>query len=200
MDATQLNGHISAVIYCRVSTKEQKDSGTSIPKQLEADWTYCKAQKFEVVGDRWYDLKQKRSVSEPNADCFPVPVYVDDFTGTVLIQQRPEGSKAYAMLERKEAEALVVFSVDRLYRPKEEGDEIEVPWLVRALKRVGCEVHTVGKGRIEVSTIGFFTAYLEGMAAGDERRKILQRMSDGKRDKARKLGKWVGTAFCRSYT
>lgn len=201
MDTAQLNGHKRAVIYCRVSTKEQKDSGTSLDKQMEACRKYAESHGFVIVGDRYFDPRQKKAVSEPNEGTFPVPVYVDDFTGTVLIEQRPEGSKAYAMLERKEAEALVVFSVDRLCRPKEEGDEIDVPWLVRALKRIGCEVHTVGKGRIEVSTIGFFTAYLEGMAAGDERRKILQRMSDGKRDKARRLNKWVGsTAAPFGYT
>ena len=39
-----------AVIYCRVSTKEQKDSGTSLDKQEEACRKYAKAHGFEIVG------------------------------------------------------------------------------------------------------------------------------------------------------
>jgi site-specific DNA recombinase len=192
---------IRGLIYARVSTEEQKKGGTSIPKQLERDLAYNQAHGIETVGDRWYDLKQKRSVSEPNADCFadadgrPVPVYVDDFTGTVPIEERPEGGRAYPWLTSGKAHLLTVFSIDRLVRPKEDGDEWDIPILIRGLARAGKAIHTTKGGEIEPTFVGLLTAVIGGKAAGDERRTILERMHDGKRDKARKLGKWVGDSF-----
>ena len=195
MDTVQQNGHKRAVIYCRVSTKGQREEGTSLEKQMEACLAYANRNGLEIVGNRYYDLDKKAAVSEPNEHTFPVPVYADDFTGTVLIEQRPEGSLAYNMLLKGTATVLIVYCIDRLHRPKEEGDEIEVQILVRELKHAGCELHTEDMGKISVSPWDMMKAFLMAYAAGEERRKILARMADGKKRKANDHKKWIGAQY-----
>lgn len=170
MDTAQLNGHKRAVIYARVSTDEQARSGTSLDKQEEACRKYAESSGFQIVG---------------------LP-FRDDYTGAVPIEQRPEGSKAFAMLTSGEADALIVFAIDRLVRPKMDGDEWDIPILIRGLAKSGKEIHTT-RGEIEASFVGLLTAVIGGKAAGDERRTILERMMDGKHRKARAA--WVGTGF-----
>ena len=90
MDATKLNGHKRAVIYCRVSTDEQARSGTSLDTQRDACLKYAESHGLKIVG-----------------------TFRDDYTGAVPIEQRPEGRKAYAMLTSAEADLLIVYQ----YRP-----------------------------------------------------------------------------------
>src|SRR5512139_2920234 len=138
-----------AVLYCRVSTDEQARSGTSLDKQEEACRKYATSHGFEIVG-------------QP---------FKDDYTGTVPIEQRPEGRKAYTMLTEGQADALIVFSIDRLVRPPEDGDEWDIPILIRGLARVGKEIHAVEMGKIENTFVGLLLAVVGAKTAGDERRK-----------------------------
>jgi DNA invertase Pin-like site-specific DNA recombinase len=96
---------MKATLYARVSTDEQAGN-YSLPTQLEACQRYAKKHGFEVVGE-----------------------FADDYTGTVPIEARPEGGKAYAMLAEGEADALIAYRIDRIVRPPEEGDEWDMPIL-----------------------------------------------------------------------
>ena len=82
-------------------------------------------------------------------------------------------------------------SIDRLVRPPEDGDEWDIPILIRGLAKVGKELHTVENGKIETTFVGLLIAVVGGKSAGDERRKIVERAMRGKRAKANQ--KWVGT-------
>jgi len=165
---TSQNGHKRAVLYARVSTDEQA-KGYSLPTQLEACRKYAEAAGYGVAA-----------------------TFQDDYTGTVPIEQRPEGRAAYAMLSSGDADALIVYRMDRLVRPPEENDEWDIPVLIRSLAKLGREIHTVDRGKLETSFAGLLSAVLDGKGAGDERRKIIERSMRGKRAKAAE--RWVGAS------
>ena len=168
MDTATLNGQKRAVIYARVSTDEQAEKGYSLPSQMNHCREYAYRNNLEVV-----------------AEC------ADDFTGTIPIEQRPEGKNAYAMLAQGEADVLIVFSIDRLVRPPEEGDEWNMPILIRGLAKLGREIHTVARGKLGTSFADLLIAMLDAKTAGEERRKIIERTTRG-RDAKAKSGKVVG--------
>src|SRR5437867_1650637 len=93
-----------AIIYARVSTDEQADKGYSLPSQLEAMRKYA-----------------------ADKGCIVVAEFQDHYTGAEPIETRPEGRKAYDMLRSDQADALIAYTVDRLVRPPEEGDEFDIP-------------------------------------------------------------------------
>ena len=167
-DMTSQNGHKRAVLYARVSTDEQA-KGYSLPTQLEACQKYAESAGYSVAA-----------------------TFQDDYTGTAPIEQRPEGRAAYAMLSDGDADALIVYRMDRLVRPPEENDEWDIPVLIRSLAKLGREIHTVDRGRLETSFAGLLIAVLDGKGAGDERRKIIERSMRGKREKAKE--RWVGAS------
>ncbi len=171
IDTTTFNSRMRAVIYCRVSTEEQKRRGTSLDKQEDVCSRYAASHGFQIVGK-----------------------FKDDYTGTVPIECRPEGGKAFTMLTSGAADALIVFSIDRLVRPKEDGDEWDIPIIVRRLAKTRKEIHCTDTGRIDNSFVGLLIAVFGGRGAGDERRRMLARMTDGKVRKARVSNKWVGTS------
>ncbi|MBI3741037.1 MAG: recombinase family protein [Chloroflexi bacterium] len=157
-----------AVLYARVSTDNQADKGYSLPSQLDACRKYAERQGFEIVGE-----------------------FQDDYTGTVPIERRPEGKKVYAMLSSNEADAIIAYTVDRLVRPPEEGDEWDFPVLIRGLARLSKEIHTCEVGKLKTDFASLLMAMLGAKGAGDERRKIIERTRRGRMTKA-KGGKVVG--------
>ncbi len=158
-----------AVIYARVSTDEQS-KGYSLPTQLEECRKYAESQGFVIVGS-----------------------FKDDYSGATPIELRPEGRRAYEMLAGSEADALIVYRMDRLVRPPEDGDEWDIPILIRGLAKVGHEIHTLDRGKLETSFAGLLIAVLDGKSAGDERRKIMERSMRGRKAKAQI--KWVGSGY-----
>ncbi len=200
---------LRVILYARVSTDEQADKGYSVPSQFAAMRKYAAQNGFTIVGDSYYDMHTGLRVVNVNnvwqfadmgkaarLDKHDKPIepalgYVDDYTGTVPIEQRPEGRKAYEYLKSGQADALVAFSVDRLVRPPEEGDEWEMPLLIRGLAKLGKELHAVNRGKLETSFAGLLIAMLDAKSAGDERRKIIKRTIDGRNGKAHS-GKVVG--------
>ena len=88
-----------AAIYCRVSTKEQKDSGTSLNSQKS------RAREYADHRDRNYTVLDNLVVKE-------------DWTGTGL--DRPGLKKLLAEAERDSLDVLIVYTLDRLNRPKKE--------------------------------------------------------------------------------
>lgn len=80
-----------AIIYCRVSTDEQAESGTGLDGQQRESVAYCERAGLEVV-----------------------QIFREDFSGTTLA--RPELTQARAMLKAGQAHAFVVHRPDRLDR------------------------------------------------------------------------------------
>ncbi len=152
-----------AILYPRVSTDEQAEMGYSLGTQLEACREYVQDNGFDIVAE-----------------------LVEDYTGTVPIEDRPEGSKAYAMLANDEADALIAYRIDRIVRPPEEGDEWDIVTLIRGLARLGKEIHTCDRGQLNTEFGGLLMAVLDAKSAGDERRKIIERSRRGKYGKAKK--------------
>ncbi len=157
-----------AVIYCRVSTEEQADKGYSLQTQLEACEKYAHDHAFEIVGS-----------------------FRDDFTGSIPIEYRPEGKKAYAMF-RNDADALIAYRVDRLARPSEDGDEWEFTAIVQSLAKVKKEIHVCNRGELKTDIGNMIGLLFDARKAGEERRDTAERTSRGRNAKATS-GKVVGS-------
>lgn len=155
------------IVYARKSSDE-KIASYSLGTQTEAGRDYVKAASGEVIAE-----------------------FQENFTGTVPIEERPEGRKAFELLNSGKADALVAYRFDRIARPPEEGDEWDIPPLIRGLAKIGKEIHTVNRGRIGTSFADLLLAMLDAKTAGDERRQIVERTTRGRRAKAR-AGKVVG--------
>ena len=78
-----------AIIYARVSTDEQAETGTSIDNQVEKSLTYAEANNIQVVA-----------------------IFKEDYTGKVL--DRPELNKVREMLRSGQADNLIVYKTNRL--------------------------------------------------------------------------------------
>lgn len=148
---------MNAIIYARVSTDEQADKGCSLPTQIEACRKYAAERGFAVVAE-----------------------YADDYTGAVPLETRPEGRRAYAMLRSSEADVMIAYRMDRLARPPEDGDEWDMPVLIRGLARLGKELHTCNRGQLKTSFADLLIAMLDARKAGEERRDIAERTSRGR--------------------
>ena len=157
-----------AVLYARVSTTDQKDAGYSLPSQFEAMRKYAAREGFEIAGE-----------------------FQDDYSGATPIEFRPEGKKAYAMLQGGQADVIIAYTIDRFVRPPEDGDEWDMPILIRGLAKLGKEIHTVRRGKLNTNFADLLIALLDARKAGEERRDIRERSMRGKRAKA-KTGKVVG--------
>jgi len=148
------NGHKRAVLYARVSTDDQADKGYSLPSQLDAMRKYAERLGFSVVSE-----------------------LTEDISGAIPISERPEGKKLAAMLKARQADVIIAYCVDRLYR-----DNVELLIAVRMWLRAGVEVHTCDIGRIEDENN--IILLIKGWQGSDERAKIRERCMRGKRAKA----------------
>ncbi len=169
MEIDTLNGHKRAVIYARVSTDEQATKGYSLPTQIEACERYAHDNGLEVVG-----------------------VFKDDYTGTSPIESRPEGRKAYEMLSSNQADVFIAYRIDRIVRPPEDGDEWDMPILIRGLAKLNKAIHTLDRGQLKTDFASLLIAMLDAKGAGDERRKIIERTTRGRNRKVQE-GKVLGT-------
>ena len=156
------------IIYLRVSSDEQTKNN-SMEVQYDDCLAYVKRNGFEAV-----------------------EVLREDYTGTVPIEQRPEGSKAYAMLKRGAADGVLVWKMNRLVRPLEEGDEWALPPLIQGLAKLGKEIHICDRGQIGTDFAGLLIAVIDGRESGNDRRAILEKMIKGMRKKAQN-----GRALCQ---
>ena len=153
-----------ALIYARVSSDEQGEHGYSIQTQIDAMQKYSDDHGLIVVR-----------------------VFQENHTGAEL--DRPELESARAMLERNEADALVVYSSDRLTRNLAHSIILR-----EEFQAAGIELHTVSRGISENTAEGRLTENVEAVIAEYEREKIRERSRRGRRAKAAS-GKWVGTGY-----
>lgn len=150
-----------AIIYIRVSSDEQAEKGYSLPSQLEACRKYATEQGFTIVAE-----------------------ITDDYTGSKL--DRPGLDQVRAMLEQGEAQALIVYSSDRLTRSLAHSlllrDELQ-QWKV--------ELHYCMRGKLEDTPESRMVENIEGVFAEYWRERIIEGSRRGRRTKALS-GKWVG--------
>lgn len=150
-----------AIIYARVSTDEQAEKGYSLQTQLEAMREYAAKNGMTIA----------RELS-------------DDYSGAKL--DRPALDTLRAMLERKEADAVIVYAADRLSR------NLAHSLILREeFNRASVELHYVNRGKSEDTAESRLMENIEGVIAEFEREKIRERLRRGKIGKA-KAGKWAG--------
>jgi site-specific DNA recombinase len=148
------------IIYLRVSSDEQTKNN-SLSVQHDDCKAYTEQHGFEVVA-----------------------VLREDYTGTVPIEQRPEGRKAYEMLKMGAADGLLVWKMNRLVRPLEDGDEWAVLPLIQGLAKLGKEIHICDRGQIRNDFASLMLAVIDAREAGNDRRAILEKMTKGMSKKA----------------
>jgi len=158
------NGHKRAVLYTRVSTDEQAEKGYSLPSQLNACRTYASEHGYIVPG-KAYEI-------------------VDDCSGAKL--DRPGLDQVRGLIDRREVEAVIIYTSDRLSRNLAHSLLLREEW-----QRAGIELHYVSRGKSEDTPEGRMMENIEAVIAEYEREKIKERTRRGKLQKAMS-GKWVG--------
>jgi site-specific DNA recombinase len=203
------------ILYLRVSTDEQSRSGFGLDRQIKSCLEYTRRHGFELAGDSYLDantglvVRKREGLWEyanptmiarfkidTSRPIIPVRGYMDDFTGTVPIEQRPEGSRVFELLKCGDADALVVEEMSRLVRPKDEGDEWDVSSLIKGLAKLGREIHATNRGKIGLSFAEMLIAVFDAKQAGDARRDLLRKSMSGRIDKTRQ-GMVVGSCLPR---
>ncbi len=148
-----------AILYARVSTDEQAEKGYSLPSQLEAMRDYAARNGLDVGGE-----------------------LQDDYTGTKL--DRPGLDELRARLEKREAEAVIVFAPDRLTRNLAHSILLREEW-----QRAGIELHYTNRGKSEDTPESRMTENIEAVFADYWREKIIESSRRGRLTKAAN-GKW----------
>lgn len=148
-----------AILYVRVSTDEQAEKGYSLPSQLDACRKYAAQHDMRVAGE----------VS-------------DDYSGAKL--DRPGLDRVRAMLERHEADAVVVYNPDRLTRSLAHSLLLREEW-----RRAGVELHYCNRGKSEDNPEGQMTENIEAVFGDYWRTKIIESSVRGRRTKAAS-GRW----------
>ena len=147
-----------AIYYGRVSTKDQRDSGTSLQTQETAAM-----QKAAEIGAA---ISQEAVVSE-------------DRTGKDL--ERPGLKRVFELAKTGRYRYLIVHTLDRLYRPETEADAWRIFPILRELQDLGLTVVWVHGGGPTSGPFSSVTTFLDSWKAGQEREAIRERTMRGKR-------------------
>lgn len=157
-----------AVIYARVSTKEQGESGYGLVDQETRCRAYAERNGLEVV-----------------------EVIRDDTSGVTLLSERPGGRRLEHLVERRKVEAVIINEFSRLTRPPERQKSRALR-IIEDWAEKGIDVHVNGHGRIDPDEMGgAVTALFGSHKASEERSDIVRRTIGGKRARAA-AGHWIG--------
>ncbi len=144
-----------AIIYARVSTDEQAESGTSIDNQVEKCLAYAGNLNMPVVA-----------------------IFKEDYTGKVL--DRPELNKARDMLHNGQADNLIVYKTNRLDR-SEWGLNLLI--LMQELKSLGVNLHYAQdshKVDLHNPMEAFMYGSFAGWQAGEDHRETVTKLHEGR--------------------
>lgn len=150
-----------AILYARVSSEEQAQGGYSIQTQLEKCREYATRKGYCVVGE-----------------------YTDAVSGALL--SRPRLDVARRELEQHRADAIIVYTSDRLSRNLAHSLILREEFAKWAI-----ELHFVDRGQYEDSAEARLMQNVEGVIAEYEREKIKERTRRGRLAKVQS-GKWHG--------
>lgn len=143
-------------IYCRVSTDEQAESGTSIELQKSKGLAYAESQDIHVPENY---------------------IFLEDYSGKTL--DRPQLSKLRAIIQARKIDSLIVLKPNRLDR-SEWG--INLLLILQELKAFGVELHYSQDGRF-VDLNNPLEALLQsigGWQAGEDHRDTVEKLHRGK--------------------
>jgi DNA invertase Pin-like site-specific DNA recombinase len=153
------------VLYRRVSTVDQADSGYGLGAQSEAIAAFVKREHLEVVG----------SFADPGV------------SGTIALEDRPGLSQALVTAMTKGAGALVVARHDRLAR-----DTLVALLIERAFADAGMRILYADSSNGE-SDADRFTRTVLHAAAEQAKRDVVRRLAAGRKIKAaNKPGSYLG--------
>lgn len=144
-----------AVSYCRVSTDDQADHGTSLTSQRDAIDRYAAEAGLEIVAH-----------------------FEDDFSGRKL--ERPGFDRARKYLQDGLANVLIVYKGDRLSRHR-----THTMMIIDELQALDCELHLASKGQVDLTDdTAVLLLSIEGHLAHSEVSGIVERTTRGRREKA----------------
>ena len=121
IDDIEFRVALKAISYCRVSTDDQADYGTSLEKQRRVNAEYAAQHGIEIV-----------------------ETVTDDFSGRKL--DRPGFSRVRNYLKQGIANCLIVYDASRLSRHRTYASII-----VDELLELGCELHLSNKGKVDLT-------------------------------------------------
>ncbi len=151
-----------AVALARVSTRDQA-RGTSLESQLEKCKEYAANNGFLVTEE-----------------------LQDAISGTTPIAERPAGRRLYNLIDSHAVEAVILFTNDRTAR---DDFSIEYLLLKERCYSNGIELHYADTGLDDNNIAGNIVGYIKSQVAAEERKKISERVTRGKRSLAER-GKW----------
>jgi site-specific DNA recombinase len=147
-----------------VSTDDQAEHGYSLASQVTACRKYAAEKGFAVAA-----------------------VFEDaGISGSLPMDARPNGRRMLDALRHGEAEAVIVFTADRLSRSAGHSLALRDSW-----QRRGVELHFADRGQVQNTPEGRLMHTVESAIGEYEREKIRMRTMGGKRDKTA-AGKWLG--------
>jgi site-specific DNA recombinase len=150
-----------AIIYARVSTDEQAESGTSIDNQIEKSLAYAAGHNLHVPAGY---------------------IFREDYTGKVL--DRPELNKVRELLRAGLADNVIVYKTNRLDR-SEWG--VNLLLLLQELKQFGVSLHYSQSGRMVNLTnpVEALMQSIEGWQAGEDHRETVTKLHEGRLQRAK---------------
>jgi len=152
-----------AAMYLRVSTEEQLDKQTILNQRQ--------------YGERYFALHNILIY------CW----YADDgVSGTLPLNQRPEGARLLANARAGKIDTLYVYKLDRLGR-----DSRLILNAINELETLGVQVKSMTETFDTTDPVGRFLVTVLGGVAGLERDNIVQRSTEGTNRLARQ-GAWLG--------
>lgn len=159
---------MKAVGYCRVSTSDQATHGLSLESQQEKIETYCRLRDLELV-EVIVDMVEDQSGNGRHKGVSARKTPLKDRKG---------GKRLLAMLDKRQADAVVMLKLDRGWR---DGEDC-LHWVNR-WKRKGVSLHftDLGGNSIDSQTaVGMFiitilagAAELEGSLASERTRAAM---------------------------
>ena len=146
-----------AAIYCRVSTSDQKDNGTSLETQKDA--ALAKAAEMGCEVPKEY-------------------IILEDWSGTDL--QRPGLLRLVDLAMSGLIDVIIILNFDRLYRPEQEGDEWRIFEVLNRLGASGAEVVWTDPSVPSQGPMASLNTFMNSWRAGEDRRAILRRTRTGR--------------------
>ena len=154
---------MNIAVYCRVSSEDQAERGT-IESQVEFATKYCDLHQLNII--EWYKD--------------------DGITGTLPLEQRPEGLRLLQDAKNGKYDTLLVYKLDRLGRAAR-----IVLNAVHELEQNGVKVKSMTEPFDTGDSAGRFLLTILAGVADLERSNILDRMWQGA-NRAARSGKWLG--------
>ena len=154
---------IKAVAYCRVSTEEQAKEGISLDNQQDKVRAYATVKDLDLVD-----------------------IVID--AGVSAKDLKREGlQRVLSMLQSKEAEALIVFKLDRMTRSTK--DLLTLVYDVLIPQNIA--LHSISETLDTTNANGRFFLTMLGAMATWEREIIIERTKEAMRHK-KSVGEWCG--------